>query len=186
MWHRMSNGGVYKTDEPIGRVNGYRRKDMKKLIAVIIVLALSLVPLSCAKKLPSAEDAESYIKKNWKDIALVNDYLLKLGNKDYIALIKRIKYIENWEKNENVYRAILSLESEGCYIISKRIEDNAIYYGIWKSVLGKASCGFLYAIDHTRPPKLQYQTELIPLSREGWYYYIENYEEWRENNRPSR
>ena len=53
---------------------------MKKLMAVFILLMLTLVPESCLRQPPSVDDVESFMKKNWNDIVIVNDFLLELEN----------------------------------------------------------------------------------------------------------
>ena len=150
---------------------------MKKLAAVIIVLVLTLIPESCLRQPPNVEEVESFMNKNWESIVLVNNYLLKLGNKNYIALFNHSLQIE--DKEEDVIIAIRSLERGGCYAVSKSVEDNSIHYEMWRRTIGEVDCGFVYAIDHTRPPEIQYQTKLVPLSIEGWYYYVASYVEWR-------
>lgn len=167
---------------------------MKKWMAMFVFLTLTLIPESCLRQPPNVEEVESFMDKNWESIVLVNDYLLGLGDRDAIIDCEEgdilIDLVLQQIEDDAVREAIQSLRREGCTGISKTINTddikNAIDYLIWIRTIGGVSCGFVYAIDHTRPPKLQYQTELIPLSREGWYYYIENYEEWRENNRHSR
>ena len=164
---------------------------MKKLLAVFVLLTLTLIPESCLRQPPSVEDVESFMKKNWNEIVVVNDYLLGFENKD--VLIYHDRFHDEDEilvdldhqriEDDAVMEALRSLWKEGCTIISKDIHgvepSHAISYDIWTRTVGGVSCGFAYAIDHTQPPELQYQTELVALSIEGWYYYVENYEEWR-------
>ena len=160
---------------------------MKKLIAMIVILVLTLIPESCLRRPLSANDVESFMSKNWDDIVLINDYLLEVGGRDALVwdsdgtiLIdladQRIEEVE-------IKKAIQVLWSDGCFRISKQDDDNAIIYSIWKRYIGDIDCGFVYAIDHTRSPKVQYLTKLIPLSEEGWYYYLAEYEKWRVLNR---
>ena len=160
---------------------------MKKLIGVLVILVLTLIPESCLKQPPSVEDVESFVKKNWNEIVIINDYLLGLENRDAsISYADGSIFIDSANgqiEDDSVRGAIQSLWKEGCTSIYKSIYgdvSNAIDYCIWTR-LGEC-CGFVYAIDHTRPPELEYPTELVPLSIEGWYYYVENYEKWRENN----
>ena len=160
---------------------------MKKLIGVLVILVLTLVPESCLRQPPSVDDVESFMKKNWNDIVIVNGFLLELENSwailsDDDGLIF-IDFVDQRIEDDSVIEAIQSLWKKGCTRISKDNDgvenENAIKYTIWTRTIGSVACGFVYAIDHTQPPKVQFQTELIPLSIEGWYYYIDNYEEWR-------
>lgn len=48
-------------------------------------------------------------------------------------------------------------------------------------------CGIAYTINGIDPPEIQYMTQLLPLSAEGWYYYVSDFNTWRleqgENHR---
>ena len=156
---------------------------MKKLIAVIVILVLSLIPSSCFKSPPSAEDIEAFMKENRNDILLVNEYLLEIEGRHAIIWDNKgtilIDLCDQQIENDAVKKALRFLWQSRCYRIVKYDEDNAIAYHIWSRTMGGVSCGFVYAIDHTRSPKVQYLTKLIPLSEDGWYYYLADYEEWR-------
>lgn len=158
---------------------------MKKLMATFFLLTFPIILVSCGMSPPSAEKMESFVAENWNDITLINDYLLELGDRN--ALISDddgsilITLVDQSIEDNAVREAVLSLWRNGCKGISKRNEKNAITYTIWKRSIGQADCGFVYAIDHTLPPKAQFQTELVPLSEDGWYYYLADYEKWRLN-----
>ena len=160
---------------------------MKKLIVIFSLLALELLLLTFLvtyeKKPPSVEDVDSFVAENWSDISTVNDYLLDLGARDaYITRsngsilidLDRLKI-----EDDAVMKAVRSLWKNGCKGIDMHIERNAISYTIWTRLSSQAACGFEYAIDHSLIPEAQYQTELVPLSEDGWYYYLAEYEKWR-------
>ncbi len=50
-------------------------------------------------------------------------------------------------------------------------------------MVGDADAGLLYAIenDEKKLPTKQYLTELQPLQTTAWYYYVADYEEWRNH-----
>ena len=50
-------------------------------------------------------------------------------------------------------------------------------------MVGDADAGLLYAIenDEKKLPTTQYLTELQPLQTTAWYYYVADYEEWRNH-----
>ncbi|MCR4672191.1 MAG: hypothetical protein K5637_03000 [Lachnospiraceae bacterium] len=168
---------------------------MKKRIVLFISLALLIVLvlhrmipfiISTVHRImtpPSVEDVESFVTENWNDISVVNDYLLELGDRDaYISDNRGSILIDlDHEKIEDyaVMQSVQSLWKKGCYSIYKNREWNSISYSLWHRTMGGVGCGFEYAIDHTLLPEVQYQTELVPLSEEGWYYYLREYEKWR-------
>ena len=40
-------------------------------------------------------------------------------------------------------------------------------------------CGIACSINALEMPEIEYMTELVPLSTEGWYYYVDDYNKWR-------
>ena len=59
--------------------------------------------------------------------------------------------------------------------------DNTIYLLQWTG-LQDISCGIAYTINKVDLPQVIYTTQLLPLSNEGWYYYVADYELWRNQN----
>lgn len=159
---------------------------MKKLAATIVIAILTLILVSCRWNPPSPEDTESFIEDNWNEITLINEYLLGLEDRDaYISDDSGSVFIDlNWQiiENEKVKAAVQKLWKSGCTGISKYNENNAITYTIWRRTFGQVGCGFVYQIEETVLPDVQYETELVPLSRERWYYYLAEYEKWRTDN----
>ena len=160
--------------------------EMKKLIATVFLLALPIILLSCGMSPPSAKDMESFVNENWNDISLVNEYLLGLGDRNAIISDDDgsilIALVDQSIEDDAVRGAIRALWKSGCIGITKYNEDNAITYTIWKRTFDEADCGIVYAIDHTLRPEVQFQTELVPLSGEGWYYYLAEYNKWRSEH----
>lgn len=60
-----------------------------------------------------------------------------------------------------------------------------VVFCCWSSVKEK-SCGIAYSFDHTKTPDVQYATELIAFSEPGWFYYVEDYNEYRTGKRPDQ
>ena len=135
---------------------------------------------------PSVEDVESFVTENWNDISVINDYLLELGDRDaYISDNDGSILIELHDgkiEDDAVMQSVQSLWKKGCDSIYKNRERNSISYSLWHRTMGGVECGFEYAIDHTLFPEVQYQTEMNPLSEEGWYYYLSEYEKWRSEH----
>ena len=60
------------------------------------------------------------------------------------------------------------------------VKNKTYIYFQYSSTLDFGS-GVVYSIDGSQP-QLQYLTKLIPLSDPNWYYYEEDYNEWRKRN----
>ena len=161
-------------------------KTIIAIILVIILLGLSLFVCSCGLKFfepPSAEEVDQFVEKHKEEIESVNDYLLELGDLDASISHKDGSILVELEhqkiENETVRKAIRTLWRNGCIWITKYTSDNAITYTIWKRTYDEAEGGFVYAIDLTKLPDVQFRTELTPLSQAGWYYYLAEYNKWR-------
>ena len=57
---------------------------------------------------------------------------------------------------------------------------NSIYYRMWTATAKDIDCGIAISKDEGGTPKTEFMTELSPISDDGWYYYVSDYEEWRE------
>ena len=166
----------------------------KTILAVILILLLSLILQLCSCgwlifETPNMEETDSFVSKNLKEILLINDYLLDFGNIDVVIKNKYGDMLIGWKKeetveNDEVRDAIRSLWKKGCLEIYKDFKNNAIIYQIWRRTIGHVQGGFVYAIDTTMLPDIQFLTELRPLTRDGWYYYNAEYEKWRSGKRP--
>ena len=62
-----------------------------------------------------------------------------------------------------------------------RKNGNTIVLNQWAG-LADIGCGIAYSINGTDAPKVQFMTVLVPLSEDGWYYYVDDYNEWRNEH----
>lgn len=77
-------------------------------------------------------------------------------------------------ESKDIIEAIEKLKKRGVEVISK--EGNTVYFQLWSGL--DDGRGVAYSIDGS-PPILQFLTRLEPLSELNWYYYEEDYNEWR-------
>ena len=83
-----------------------------------------------------------------------------------------------------ILNALQHLGKAGCSSIYMDRKDNSIEFVLWKTGwVGDAEAGILYTIDAEEGtlPTTQYLTELQPLQGNVWYYYVADYEVWRNN-----
>ena len=142
-----------------------------------------MVLLSCCYQNtpPGIKTVQSQMDENINDIQSVVDFLKK---SDYEKI-----YITNADgtmnadfKNEqiadiNVCLAVNHLFQDNQYLkICK--DGNTVYLLQWKG-LRDIGCGIAYTINGVDIPVIAYSTELLPLSNDGWFYYISDYELWK-------
>ena len=164
---------------------------MKKhaILIVLVVFFVSLILISNlmfsllekADTPPEIGVVQEQFQNRCADISLVVDYLAASGyenvyindrEKDMLADFVRMP-IDDLE----IYTVITDLfESGYCTQINKI--GNTIYLLQWKGIRD-IGCGVAYSINGIDLPKIQYATELVPLSEDSWYYYVADYNETR-------
>ena len=80
--------------------------------------------------------------------------------------------------DSNADKAIKTLFSAGCYSITKNVEENCISFSIWRR-FRDFYAGVHYSLDGVNAPTEQYLTKQESLGPDRWYYFEEDYNEWR-------
>lgn len=149
----------------------------------ILVSVFFLVVSGCNKQNPpyDATMAEELLSTYSDDINIVNKYLMNNSyNFIYINSDNGCAYadfediiIEDHSTNTAIHRLF-----NNAGVISIDLDDKTIDYTLW---IGhhENSCGIAYSIGETDTPQIQYAVKFIPLSEQGWYYYLVDYNEWR-------
>ena len=158
---------------------------MKKITLFTIIFFITVILSSCNKILspPSIEDVETKFLDNYEDIMTVTNFLAQSEYRSiYIHDTSGIMAVGTSHipiSDSSVTNAIQRLHTKGYTIIIRT--GNTIYFQQWTRLMD-AGCGIAYSINHNRQPEIQYLTELIPLSQSGWYYYVDDYEQWRSQH----
>ena len=172
------------------------RKITVLIIASVIILITALVLGVIGMVLyeltpPDKEKAEKYFQRDKKEIILITEYL---NESDYPEIYinesdleKGTMFIGTTDirdvtiEDEKVKKAINWLfKRRGYKIIDKT--DNTISFTRWTRLMDFGA-GIAYSINEKDEPVLQYLTKLEALSEDGWYYYEEDYNEWRVGNK---
>ena len=159
---------------------------IKKSCAFVVIITFFCSLFSGCKEQqtpPSVEEVEQLFLENYADIQTVVSFAL---NSNYESI-----YIHGASGTMSADYADVSIEDEAALAAVKRLlsnkiyktilvdkEDNAIYLVQWTRFTD-AGCGVAYSINGVDKPKIQYCTQLIPLSKDGWYYCVDDYNEWR-------
>ena len=84
-------------------------------------------------------------------------------------------------QSSEMEQIVEKLKSKGYYYITKR--ENVVIFDVWrKSFDVEFEAGFVYSIDGSGDlSEIAYLTYQYPLSKQNWYYYEADYNEWRNN-----
>ncbi|MEL4106277.1 hypothetical protein AAFA46_05470 [Oscillospiraceae bacterium WX1] len=150
------------------------------LAVIVVILVAGVIFLRILFPTPLSKEAtEKDFVKNQDSILLVTDYLIRLKDTSvYITdtASKGYAVIEDAQ----VANAIKKLFSNGYSAIFK--SGNTIHFQRSTRFRDFGS-GVAYSIDGSKP-QLQFLTKLEPLSKLNWYYYEEDFNEYKKlNNR---
>ena len=140
----------------------------------------------CNTTAPPIEQFEKTFLEYESDFSAVSSYLVNIQAE--WALIENDTGEIIIDFNDSKINDSLALESiqhlwkTGCFSIYMNRADNSIRFELWKTgMVGDADAGLLYTVENeeNKLPTTQYLTELRPLQADFWYYYIADYEEYR-------
>ncbi len=169
------------------------KKAMKKFLTVLsIVLIICILEvlfnaifMSGILFMPhNSKDAEKTFEKTREEMYAVSEYFSESEydsiyipdsfGSDKMSVGGKLIDISD----EEAVQSIKKLMRRGCDVIGK--ENNTVYFQMW-STLDKGS-GFVYSIDGDAP-QMQFLTKLEVMSEAGWYYYEEDFNEWKLKNK---
>lgn len=165
------------------------KKFLKILSAIFVVCILEVlfnaIFMSGILFMPhDSNGAKKTFEKTREEMYVVSKYLSKLEY-DSIYIPDSFgsvrvsvggKLIEI--SDEETIQSIKKLMRRGCDVIGK--ENNSIYFQMW-STLDKGS-GFIYSTNDDAP-QMQFLTKLEVMSVSNWYYYEEDFNEWKLQNK---
>lgn len=158
----------------------------RQCIAIIFVFVLMTGLSSCA---------ENYLPENDNDIdtAFEQDYALIDEATSHLLVLEESRVHIKCQQREitgelgepmefqssEIEQIFVKLKSKGYYFITKR--ENIVIFDIWRKPFDvEFEAGFAYSIDGSGDlSEIPYLTYQRALSRENWYYYESDYNEWR-------
>lgn len=167
---------------------------MKKVWIVVLVcvlamtLLLSVIVISSRIHPSNLKKGEKAFEEDKELLTVIAAYLSKCEESDlrlelHTGVLK--SYENTGEKylnvetlpihDDSVKNAVRELYGKGYRWVYK--DENTIHTCRWSRM--DFGSGFAFSIDNTTKPELQFCTKLEPLSEAGWYYYEEDYNEWR-------
>ena len=151
-------------------------------IAICIIPSLSSI-VGHPVDPPKTSDVEAFYQIHKKELKILTDYLTE---QNYVSV-----YIDSsdggaWAEfntikieDNDVIKSIESILRDGCKQIYMSTDRNSIEFLLWTRTRDEAAGGLLYALDPKKEPEVQFQTELVPLNEERWFYYLAEYNKWR-------
>lgn len=151
---------------------------------LILVFCISVLPGCVPKKrnIDSA-DVNATFEEDIDDLQLVADYLCDFDY-DYVIIenSKDIMIVDGGERkpiaNVDVKEIVESLFSKGYQRLAKNY--NTIKFHRWdKSFDMEFQAGFAFVYDGSEDLDISFVVHQEPLSKDNWYYYEANYNEYR-------
>ena len=178
---------------------------MKILGIILIVLlamfagitacsAIFIAILNSHNPMLTHDSAETFLQDNKEQLFIVRDFL---ESGEFKVSIRRTD-VDNEEmfaglidgerifipiEDEIVLETIRQLFQNGCHAIGSR--ENKIFFSLWST--RNHGRGIVYSIDGRTPDESDFSflTRIEPLSEEGWFFYVEDYNVWRRRNNTS-
>lgn len=155
--------------------------------SLVVILLIAIFLSGCVTQRQNIEkaDVNEIFEKDYEQLHIVAEYLLSL---DYTTIVIRTSYspmevigdkIE--VDNKEAEKAISYLFRNGYLYIAR--SNTTVYYERWKKASSyEFRAGFAYTTSSNGNINIQYLMKKQELSPDGWYYYEEDYNEWRVNN----
>ena len=157
------------------------------LVLAVILLVVAITKFPSINTPPSVTTVQQCFDENREDILLIVSFMKNSGFEDvYItdssgqafADFTTLKISDN-----GVCNAICRLLETDIYMhISKM--DRTFTFLQWTG-LSDIGCGIVYSQDIEESIDREFITELVPLSDECWFYYVSDYNAWRNGERAS-
>ena len=158
----------------------------RQCMAVICLLALLFGLSACSEDHLQEDEIDTDFEQDYAQIDDITKYLLSLEetdvnidfehNKMTVGLGKPMEF-----QSSEIKKIVGELEKKGYHQITKK--DNVVIFDVWrKPFSAEYESGFVYSVDGTGDlSAIQFLIYQRALSKENWYYYESNYNEWRVN-----
>lgn len=164
---------------------------IKKLVIILLLLGIICGLLAGCEEIytpPSAEELEQCLLENYADIQTVISFALRSEYETiYISDTTGLMCVDDYDRfidvpieDKTVFAAVKRLLGNNTYsYIAIDKDDNRVKLKQWSRVYDEASCGIVFSINGIDKPEVDYCTYMTPLSEDGWYYYLCEYNKWR-------
>lgn len=165
------------------------KKYFRVICASMVAVILSSLCIGCSglNTPPDKNTVQQVFDDHYEDIMLLVSFMETSGYKDIIisdasgTIFADFSHLQI--QDSDVGNAIEHLLKKGPYIKIAKL-DGTISMLQWTG-LQDIGCGVLYSENIEESIDVEFVTELIPLSEEGWFYYVSDYNKWRVGQRAS-
>ena len=147
-------------------------------VIVLIMLFFRLMFTGSIFPPPNVSNIERTFRRDENELHIVANYLAIYGRWDTNITPTSSNIVI---RDEEVTRAVNRLFRQRYQLIYRT--GNVVVFQVWSNL--DAGRGIAYSIDGITPGEVAFPflTELEPLSRTGWYFYVDDFNEWRRRNR---
>ena len=157
------------------------KKTAFALVPIVSVFVILFVECLKFNSPPSITAVQQDFKNNYSAIRIIVEFITSEKYENVYILeangVMRADFANVQIENNQVVDAIKQILENGNYkSICKR--GNTIYLLQWKGVRD-IGCGIAYSINGIDLPNIEYMTQCSPLDKDNWYYYVSDYNSWR-------
>lgn len=153
-------------------------------ILLIVLVLFLIIGHTVVNTPPDINFTQNCFAENRSNIQLVVDYMLKQEYENVYVLDSHGKILADLEEKKIddpvVCSAIHHLITSNIFVDINKF-GNTIEFQLWQGTKDMG-CGIAYSIDGVSAPDVQFMTECQPLSEEAWFYYIYDYNRWRNTH----
>lgn len=153
-----------------------------------MIIAGLILDFMGANTPPTIEEVEAKYYENKEDLCVIADYLTCIESDNALLILDEneimIEFVRSPIEDERLLFALENIKKAGyeANLIGKKAGTVSIMQ--WSGIKD-IGCGIAYLKDKKGVPAIQYATQIKPLKEEGWYYYVDDYNAWRNGVRPS-
>jgi hypothetical protein len=153
------------------------------LFLIIGIIVALLVGCKDVNSPPSVSYVQKRYQEHSEDIQVIIDFLSSSDYEDvYISDSAGTMLADLNEvliEDPSASKAIDNIIDAKAYQhINKN--GNTISLLQWKGIRD-IGCGIAYTINGIDAPEIEFATQIIPLSDDGWFYYVSDYNAWRNS-----
>lgn len=158
-------------------------RDRAFLIVFVLFFTLLLPGCIDVTEPPTVDSVQQCFGDHYNEIQTIVDFL-SAAEYENIYISETNGFMQaNLTKTEipdkSVSSAVSKLLKREYLNIYK--SGNTIQFTQWRGSMD-IICGIAYSVNGTDSPQIQYRTALVPLDKEGWYYFVSDYNKWRAKN----
>ena len=154
----------------------------RRFIVFILVVSICMLFVACSEIGDSSINSAEKVLGNYSNLLKPITNWLCESEYNYVILehesTRMFADSSYYQIPEEIKPMVEELfHDEICIDIYKDGGNNVIIFEIWQDY-SQCYSGIYFAIDKSKPTKIDYLTHSSPLSETGWYYYVQDIIKW--------